>query len=430
MAVFLIFSLDLKIDLVGVTFFLLVVQSIVFLSTSFSRSINLISIYCLFSLVFMSFIPWVHYSEKIALWRLGTIGDNIYIVVNFIILSANLVVFISYYLFKNKNLILKERTTIKNTRLTILTLFVTSILCFILLFYMNDFSILKLLFRGLVDEQRVAVIETSTLVLLLSMISRLAPVFCYFFAITQISGFRKLKFFLFCLMLISVFPTGVARYMVAYVYIPWFLIFIPVMRRTTVFSFALLMSIFFIFPFLEQFRYFSGIQSISFLPSKAFFYSPHFDAYENFASSVENDFVSYGFQLLGSILFFVPRDFWPNKPIGSGQDMAERLGYIFDNISMPFLGEGYVNFGFYGVILFSFFIGFFMSKIDHMFAVDWSKKSHVNYPVAVYFFLLGALFFMLRGDLMSSFAYMMAGVAVAIFVRNIVFFVNRFNLKL
>jgi len=48
------------------------------------------------------------------------------------------------------------------------------------------------------------------------------------------------------------------------------------------------------------------------------FVARDFDSYQNFAIVFFEDFITYERQLLGALLFWVPRSIWPNKPIGSG----------------------------------------------------------------------------------------------------------------
>jgi len=183
---------------------------------------------------------------------------------------------------------------------------------------------------------------------------------------------------------------------------------------------VLVSAIVFVFPFLEQFRYFSGWDSITFSPNPNFFRQAHFDAYENMLSAIEAEFVTYGYQLLGVLLFFVPRAFWQDKPVGSGYQLAENLGYRFNNISMPFLGEGYVNFGIIGFVLFSISAGFSMARLDKAFSGILSAKRVYSYEASIYLYLIGALFFFLRGDLLSSFSFTVAGLAVAFLVARTV----------
>ena len=141
-----------------------------------------------------------------------------------------------------------------------------------------------------------------------------------------------------------------------------------------------------------------------------------YDAYTMFTLVV--DYVSHigvtaGNQLLGAIFFFVPRSIWPGKAVGSGYHVADTLGWSFKNLSCPLPGEGYINFGIIGIILFGVFIGRLTMKLDVLYwkSIDIKQKNirriDVIYPVTAMFF-----FFMCRGDLMSSFAYMVGYIAV------------------
>ena len=423
-----IFSSEMKYNLVGLTFAILMAQSLLFLGSAFKNKVNLTVVYFVFTLLFLNIIPWLHYSKGYYIWRSSLIPDSVYLNVNAQIFLANTLIFFVYS-YNSKRIQNEYKLTVceKNKTVSALTLIALSCLSFSLLYYLNGFSITQLLFRGVVDEYKTVVVGSSSLLLFLGMVSRLTPVFCFFYAATQISGRVATKYLLFLIMVLSVFPTGVARYMVAFVYIPLVLIYIPIIRNSAVFAATLIFSILFIFPFLDQFRYFSGFDNLNILPSVEFFYAAHFDAYENFASAVEGGFVTYGYQLLGSLFFFVPRVFWPSKPVGSGYEMAERNGYLFNNISMPFLGEGYVNFGVAGVLIFSFLIGYFMAKTDSRFTAKNDATTKLNYFSAIYYFLIGALFFLLRGDLLSSFAYISAGLIVALFIAKVIRLVNSVN---
>lgn len=415
-------SFDLKYDPIGITFLFLTIQTTTFLIYLFTRSknINLIIAYNIFSIFFLNIIPWLHYSENIILWRTHPIEPSTYITLNATIFITNLLLFIIYFTNRKKNnnkkSITKEKKVNKKTILVLLTL---SSLSFTLLFYLNNFSILQLLFRGVQDEIRLVTIESSSLNLLLGLVSRLIPVFCFLYAATEFKNLRIIKFLLFLLMLASVFPTGVARYLVAFAYIPLMLIYIPRLRSAPLFSATMLISLLFVFPFLNQFRHFSGVENLKFLPTSDFFFAAHFDAYENFASAIEETYISFGWQLLGALLFFVPRAFWPEKPVGSGYQLADQLGYIFNNISMPFLGEGYVNFGFIGVFLFTIALGYLIRHLDQKFSIGKNKFDQVNFSTSIYFYLIGSLFFILRGDLLSSTAYVTAGLFSAFLVSSL-----------
>ncbi len=211
---------------------------------------------------------------------------------------------------------------------------------------------------------------------------------------------------LFFLSLILVSPTSLSRFMVAALYIPFIIHFSNLWNKPYRLQFSLLISVFFIFPLLNLFRYFNSeefnldiIKHFDF----TFLDSGNFDAYQNFARTINQDFITFGSQLSVVFLFFIPRSIWPSKPYGSGSTLAEINGQSFGNISMPYMAEGYVNFGFLGVALFMFILGVILNSLDYKF---WNNKTEKSTPFTVYYsMLIGLIFFIMRGDLLSSFTY-------------------------
>jgi oligosaccharide repeat unit polymerase len=194
--------------------------------------------------------------------------------------------------------------------------------------------------------------------------------------------------------------------MVAALYIPFIIHFSNLWNKPYRLQFSLLISLFFIFPLLNLFRYFNSeefnldiIKHFDF----TFLDSGNFDAYQNFARTINQDFITFGSQLSVVFLFFIPRSIWPSKPYGSGSTLAEINGQSFGNISMPYMAEGYVNFGFLGVALFMFILGVILNSLDYKF---WNNKTEKSTPFTIYYsMLIGLIFFIMRGDLLSSFTY-------------------------
>jgi hypothetical protein len=394
------------------------------------KSVSLVLVYYIFALIFLNLLPWLHYSYDIRMWRREPILEDTYLQVNILLLVSHAIVQ-TFHLTVRRTAGAPERLELMKKvagPLPSLTLLLISGGGLFMLLFINNFAWESILFRGLEYDFRVAVFSSSALNLFLNMVCRMLPFFCFLYAAMRIKGGTTLKIVLFSFLLVAVFPTGVARYLVGMIYIPLALIYFPIFRSGGLFATLLIGLLLFMFPFLDQFREFAGFYTLQFLPSIEYFYAPHFDAYENFASAIELGFVTYGWQLLGVVLFYVPRTFWPGKPIGSGQEMAEQSFYVFDNISMPFLGEGFVNFGSVGVLLFATALAYGMAVLDRYFAASVLYFRDSSYLTAFYFYLIGALFFLLRGDLLSSFAYISSGVVVALVVTKLMGTIDRVKL--
>jgi hypothetical protein len=142
------------------------------------------------------------------------------------------------------------------------------------------------------------------------------------------------------------------------------------------------------------------------------FLKADFDSYYNFAIIFSENIVTYGRQLLGVVFFWIPRSVWSNKPVGSGSYIADQLGFEFSNISANFFAEGYINFGLIGILLFAIVLAVLTSFMD---AKNFFDKSKSIFFTMMYLLFIGLLFFILRGDLLSSFAYTI-GYSTSVFI--------------
>ena len=265
-----------------------------------------------------------------------------------------------------------------------------------------------LFFRGLEDTTRSSE-ESLAVSLLFDKVIRVFPFACYLLSIIYKVSFYK-RVYLFILFLIALFPTSLSRNAVAMFWLPVMVLSFPFLRKPYYFVFSFFLIILFVFPFFDNFRYFNGTINIDF--SLDYLNSPNYDTSQNFMIAMKDELVTNGRQLLGVLLFWVPRTIWPTKPVGSGSLLADQH-FAFNNISMPFFGEGYVNFGFIGVLLFVIILAFFSSRIDFRY---WSSQLVINDAfVPYYLVIIGSVIFIMRGDLLSSSAYTV-GVLFSIFV--------------
>ena len=235
-----------------------------------------------------------------------------------------------------------------------------------------------------------------------------------------------LLLFIFSVFLVS--PTSVPRFWVATLYIPLLIIFTSFWNKPYRMQATILGSLIIIMPLLDKYRF----DSIHFNWSLDFNFlnHGHYDAYQNFSRLVEIDLVTYGSQLVGTLLFFVPRFFWEGKPVSSGAALAQAANYDYSNISMPLIAEGFINFGVIGVVIFMFIFGLILRNFDR---VAWQiiKTGKQSLFVYYYYFLFGLVFFNMRGDLMSSFAYTLgltASFLFAVYILRILNYKLRFAL--
>jgi hypothetical protein len=144
--------------------------------------------------------------------------------------------------------------------------------------------------------------------------------------------------------------------------------------------------------------------------------SLNYDAFINIAvvlDHVEQEGLYYGFQMLSGLLFFIPRSIWPSKPEASGKMVGNHLidnyDYWFQNLSNPFISEGYLNFGWLGIVLFAILLAYFIVKF-----LTWLNSENY-FKKAISFYFAMHLIFFLRGDFTNGFSYFV-GVFFAIYV--------------
>lgn len=240
---------------------------------------------------------------------------------------------------------------------------------------------------------------------------------------------------LLCLFL-ACFPTGLSRNMMASFYAGLLIISFDKTRKGRWFSWAIIGGLVFIFPAMEVFRRIKTLQQSNLLELildsfTSSYLEGHFDSHQMFISVaryVEQFGLSWGKQLLGALLFFVPRSVWPGKPEGTGHTAIVALDqFYFSNVSANLATEGYVNFGVLGVVLFACAVGILTRRFDEFY---WrqrqdsreNKLGDILYPFTMFMF-----FFMMRGDMMSSWAYTFTQAVIGTVVCGVYLFVVRWG---
>lgn len=156
----------------------------------------------------------------------------------------------------------------------------------------------------------------------------------------------------------------------------------------------------FLFPVADAFRRQDEVQ-VEFAPMQALT-SGDFDASIQISNSLDiiaNNGIEWGRQLLGVLLFWVPRDSWPDKPTATGTFIADHMKYSHTNISSPLVAEFLINGGWPLLILGMFGFGWWIGRRDNRMAqldlLD-GKPSVMDWILPFYLIIL------LRGSLLSA----------------------------
>lgn len=260
--------------------------------------------------------------------------------------------------------------------------------------------------------------DSTVTMQLLSVALRNLPLYCFVLSIIISRRIKGGRFHLAvqgicCLVANS--PTNTARFQVATVVFGLAILVAPRFWRGARFTLFFLATFVLAFPILNIFRRDSFVQDLFVSGSPPLwsgvgdFTGGDYDAFTMILYSlrfIADHGLSYGRQVLGPLLFFVPRSIWPGKPIGTGATILSYYGYDFTNVSAPFIAEGLVNFGLLGVALFGVVLGVASGALDDKY---WNlhKVEMVDggFFDGFYPFLLALVFFLNRGDMLSGLSY-------------------------
>lgn len=173
----------------------------------------------------------------------------------------------------------------------------------------------------------------------------------------------------------------------------------------------------FIFPIADAFRT-SDVRV-----SRAGFFgeyraNPDYDSFWQIANALSywiDGLVEPGRQLLGSLLFWVPRSVWPDKPTDTGILLAQYRGYSFDNLSAPAWAEMLVNGGLIAVVVGYIVLGPALAAMD--------ARMRDTFTFSGWWAIVGAVIpvymtIMLRGSLLQATGSMAVAVSCLIWVRQ------------
>lgn len=366
-------------------------------------AVSLYRCYYLFYFIFFGLIPPIEYKLGLVYWGgSGKILD--YYPTTMLLGLASILFFqIGYTLFRSgansdTNFPRQDRNPVRTRSWILISLSALSVLT---IYAYNGFSIVSVFVRSGEFTTRADISQMFWLVYQYFIF----PVPCLALVAYLFFGRRNLftTLLLVTLFIIGNPATGMARFQAAAFYIAVLLAASSgIWKNRFALILLLFTGLFVIFPFLDNFRAFS-VDRFRFDVSWEFLTEGHFDTFQSVARVISDGTITYGWQIVGAALFFVPRSIWPSKPIGSGAYTADLSNLEFSNISMNLIGEGYINFGFFGAALISCCAGILCARLDSIARIQLSKRSS---PFMMFYsFGPGMIFLVLRGDLLSAYAY-------------------------
>ena len=389
------------------------------------RRYNLGASYSLFTLIFFGAIPLFEYKLGITYNSANIPRDSSYFAAAELVLLTSVCFYLGYGLRRGASQKVDELKKIRflSTRhrqiimwLTFGALFVCALS--IAAFY--EFSLRNILFRGYGEELDQSAMGNA----FITYFAR--PLFFNLVLIMVLAAAKERPvprlwiFALFMSALLFVSPVGIPRNLVGALYIP--LLMMGFMPRTytkygviCVILFAMLLAA----PLVDVFRHINVHDEVDLGENYSldYLFSGHFDAFHNLTQVIDLDYRSEGWQVIGILLFWVPRALWEGKPVGTSFDFADYAGYQAHNISFPLPAEWYVDYGILGVAFGMFFVGILYRRLDILFSKPKEEGSIASYISAIGRIELSILgLFLLRGSVLATFAYTVGLGATLIFM--------------
>ena len=389
------------------------------------RRYNLGASYSLFTMIFFGAIPLFEYKLGITYNSANIPRDTSYFAAAELVLLTSFCFYLGYGLRRGKSQKVDELKcmrflSVRHRQIILWLSFFGLAVCAISIAAFYEFSLRNILFRGYGEELDQSAMGNA----FITYFAR--PLFFNLTFIMVLASAKRRPvprlwiFALFFSALLFVSPVGIPRNLVGALYIPLLMMgFMP--RSYTkygvicVILFAMLLAA----PLVDVFRHINVHDDVDLGENYSldYLFSGHFDAFHNFTQVIDIDYSSEGWQVIGVLLFWVPRALWEGKPVGTSFDFADYAGYQAHNISFPLPAEWYVDYGVLGVVFGMFFVGILYRRLDILFSKTKEEGSIASYISAIGRIELSILgLFLLRGSVLATFAYTVGLGATLIFM--------------
>ncbi|MGW0084543.1 hypothetical protein [Streptomyces sp. NPDC003393] len=163
-----------------------------------------------------------------------------------------------------------------------------------------------------------------------------------------------------------------------------------------------------IFPFADKFRYDSANTPAARQTSSVLdpLVEKDYDQMAMFANTITyvdaGNGHTYGRQLTGSVLFFVPRSVWTSKPKDTGVMVSEWMATANTNRSSPLWTELWLDFGSAGMVAGFGLIGWVAARVDRRYAHKVVRAGPASILTLAVPLVAGYSFILLRGPLLQA----------------------------
>jgi hypothetical protein len=380
-------------------YFLLIIQLLILYYYNIKSNYNYssFSTFIVFWLIFYILVPVITIYLDISFWGFK-LDDYLYTFAAFINTVFLIFFCITYQFFKRVKV--SYSTSIRLADKNYILLYFVLFFVFILQLYLSNFSFLSLFLRDYDDPLIDKKITLPSLFWMINMTSiKIFPIITYLllsvYSKENFTTKHKIIMILFCLIIAS--PLVLPRYLAACFYIS--ILYVEgIFNRFLKYKYLLICAILLLFPIFDLVRNIDLLMNNSFTSLLQFILisnikSGHLDAFQSVMMAVKSDYISLGEQLVGNLLFFIPRDIWIAKPESSAILLANMNQLDYTNISLSFIGEGFINFSLVGVIIFAISLGAFLSYYDKKLRIRSNVFSIMLVPLVV---------IIMRGDLITA----------------------------
>lgn len=379
------------------------------------RAYSLIMMQWLFCIFFFSLAPLVQYIVGYFPW-INTRSDEILIRANLLLtvwtIAVQLGIYLGKYRKRHYGRYIYRPWTSFSKLLPILTFF-----CFLnLIFRIITIGPTNMLFRETNKSMQIA----SNGSLSLFILNTIQALFYFTTAMSLVKYRQHHKTIIWALLnctflLFSYFPTGMARFVVAVLYLGAILTYFTNFRKNRSFILLFIAAFIIILPFFSAFRTIGNSFNLVLILRNVLlnlienWLKFDYDAYTLFTLTLEyvDEFdVGKGIHILSDLLFWVPRSLWSGKAYSGSYEIAHTR-HLFDNLSFPFPALGYMDGGFLGLFLLGIVVGIIMKKFDDSYWERLDMYGTTFRPIDVlYPAVLIYWFFMCRGDIFYILSYL------------------------